>query len=138
MTADLHFLTLQQPWAWAVAHAGKRVENRTWATGYRGLLAIHAGKTDDRDGWASRIIKDALRRLGRFDPVTRGAVVAVAQLIDCHRAQGDCCPPWGAPGQHHILLADVRPLTEPVPMRGGLGIRPVPADLIPLILERAA
>lgn len=134
---DLRFLTIQQPWAWAIAAAGKRVENRSWGTGYRGPLAIHAGKTDDRDGWTSLLIKDALRHLGWPTEVARGAVVALAEVVACHRASGDCCPPWGVPGQHHIWLANVRPLTEPVPMRGALGIRPAPAELVPLILERA-
>ena len=32
-------LTLQQPWAWAVCHAGKRCENRAWL-GAPGLLAV--------------------------------------------------------------------------------------------------
>jgi hypothetical protein len=36
-------LTVQQPWAWAIVHGGKDVENRTQAWGYRGPLAIHAG-----------------------------------------------------------------------------------------------
>lgn len=45
-------LTLWQPWSWAIAHAGKRIENRTWKPprwiiGQR--IAIHAGKTLDLD-----------------------------------------------------------------------------------------
>jgi hypothetical protein len=38
-------LSIQQPWAWAIIHAGKRVENRTWSTRFRGPFFIHAGKT---------------------------------------------------------------------------------------------
>jgi hypothetical protein len=145
MTAELRSLSVMQPWAYAITHAGKRVENRAWGTGYRGLLAIHAGKTDDEDGWHAPVIQQALAHLALSKPVgsdlgavPRGAVVAVATVVACHLANGDCCPPWGVHGQHHILLADVRPLAEPVPMRGALGIPPVPADLIPTILERAA
>ena len=26
----MHALTLRHPWVWAVAHLGKRIENRTW------------------------------------------------------------------------------------------------------------
>jgi hypothetical protein len=36
-------LTVCQPWAWAIVHGRKHVENRTWATDYRGPLLIHAG-----------------------------------------------------------------------------------------------
>ena len=44
-------ITLIQPWSWAVAHGGKRVENRSWfppkaMLGQR--VAIHAGGKLDR------------------------------------------------------------------------------------------
>ncbi len=35
-------LTVRQPWAWALMEGGKDIENRKWATTYRGPLAIHA------------------------------------------------------------------------------------------------
>lgn len=35
-------LTLWQPWASLIALGEKRYETRSWATSYRGLLAIHA------------------------------------------------------------------------------------------------
>ena len=31
-------LSIQQPWAWLIAHGKKDVENRTWATAFRGGL----------------------------------------------------------------------------------------------------
>jgi hypothetical protein len=37
-------LSLRQPWAWAIVHAGKRIENRTWNTSLRGDFLIHAAK----------------------------------------------------------------------------------------------
>jgi hypothetical protein len=37
-------LTVRQPWAWAIIHGGKDVENRSWTNRYAtGLIAIHAG-----------------------------------------------------------------------------------------------
>ena len=36
-------LTIKQPWAWAIIHGGKDIENRDWVTSYRGPLLIHAG-----------------------------------------------------------------------------------------------
>ena len=29
-------LSIRQPWAWAIIHAGKDIENRCWPTSYRG------------------------------------------------------------------------------------------------------
>ena len=50
-------LSILQPWAWAIIHGGKDVENRTWRTAYRGPLLIHASlsrrayNAQDKDVW---------------------------------------------------------------------------------------
>jgi hypothetical protein len=41
-------LTIRQPWAHAILHLGKDVENRSWRTRYRGLLLIHAAARPER------------------------------------------------------------------------------------------
>lgn len=42
-------LTIRQPWAHAIFHLGKDVENRSWRTRYRGPLLIHAGAHRERN-----------------------------------------------------------------------------------------
>jgi hypothetical protein len=37
-------LSLRQPWAYAVVHLGKHIENRHWNTSHRGDFLIHASK----------------------------------------------------------------------------------------------
>lgn len=37
-------ISLRQPWAHAVVHFGKTLENRRWSTKYRGPILIHAAK----------------------------------------------------------------------------------------------
>lgn len=44
-------LSLRQPWAWAVVHGYKDVENRSWSTKHRGPLLIHASKQLDPEGF---------------------------------------------------------------------------------------
>ncbi|MBN1604718.1 MAG: ASCH domain-containing protein [Chitinispirillaceae bacterium] len=44
-------LSIQQPWAWAILHAGKDVENRSWPTSVRGRVLIHASQKIDLDGF---------------------------------------------------------------------------------------
>jgi hypothetical protein len=68
-------LTISQPWADKIASGDKWVENRTWETPYRGVLAIHAGK-------GSRYLTASELR-----GYTRGAVVALARLVACVRLQ---------------------------------------------------
>lgn len=146
-------LSIQQPWAWAIAHGGKNVENRTWATGYRGPLAIHAGVRWDEDGaWDKRVLR-ALHAFGdRFDPplrverlgpktvrlirdrqLTPGAVVAVVDLVGICTARSNSeqcgCGVWAAEGQYHWRLANPRPLAEPVHCKGRLGLWDLPADV---------
>ena len=60
-------ITIWQPWASLLACGAKRFETRSWATSYRGPIAIHAAKKD---------VFDALSMI----PVP----TAVATLIGCH------------------------------------------------------
>lgn len=146
-------LTIHQPWAWAIAHGGKNIENRTWANGHRGQLAIHASARWDDDGaWDKRVLR-ALHQFGdRFDPplrverygpktvrllrdqqLTPGAVIAVVDLAAICTARsiaGQCgCGMWAAEGQCHWRLANPRPLAEPVPCKGQRGLWDLPADV---------
>lgn len=43
----LPILSIRQPWAAYVVSGHKAIELRTWPTGYRGWLWIHAGKRPD-------------------------------------------------------------------------------------------
>ncbi|WP_027947192.1 ASCH domain-containing protein [Amycolatopsis taiwanensis] len=122
-------LTVKQPWAWAIAAGHKPIENRSWTTSYRGPLAIHAGKTIDRH--AMPLVRQLLATIGADtaeldQPLTRGAVIATAELVDvCAQAVsgGTCaCGPWAEPGQHHWRLANVQRLAEPALVTGRLGL----------------
>lgn len=76
-------LSIHQPWAeLIVAHARelplpftpKRVENRRWATEYRGPLLIHATKS-------RRLLGPGT--LATLPKIAFGAIVGVADLVDC-------------------------------------------------------
>lgn len=128
-------LSVRQPWSWAIARGFKPVENRTWSTPYRGPLAIHAGQRwDDSGDEALRFVVSTLRAQGSPVPPTlqdelplsgTGLVVAVVDLVDIcgDGVHGECdCGPWAATGQMHWRLANARPLAEPVPAKGRLGL----------------
>jgi hypothetical protein len=152
---ELRALTVRPPWSWAILH-GKDVENRSWETKYRGPLLLHGGSRSrwDPDGECSPLVREAwaararsrpeahnsiclLRRTTNWMPF--GAVVALVEVAGCHHA-ADCfghseasghyggyCSPWGQPDCWHWVLRDVRPLPDPVPARGWLGLwRPTP------------
>lgn len=141
-------VTLHQPWASLVAIGAKRIETRSWATEYRGPIAIHAGRTVTADSRAASII----------DPtqLPRGHVVATGVLTDCVPMVGAMDPPpeTGAyieiaahatflvgrfsipmvieqgeldlgdyrPGRFGWLIDGVQLLKHPIPMRGHQGL----------------
>lgn len=80
-------LTIRQPWASLIAAGVKTIETRSRRTHYRGPLAIHAAKADTDativPGHPAMPAWDALGEcIGAAAP-PRGAVVAVADLVDC-------------------------------------------------------
>lgn len=126
-------LTVRQPWAWALIHAGKDVENRTQAWSYRGPLAIHAGLARfEQDNLASWTHREAHGGDTRTD-IKFGAVIGVVELIDVHVSwrseDGPCCAsPWAqfAEGPTkpvvHLVVENPRPLARPIAARGQLGL----------------
>src|SRR5690606_16078302 len=94
-------------WAWAIMHAGKDVENRTWTTPYRGRLRIHAGLKVAEHG------PSFLAGLGieMPDDLPLGAIVGDVELVDIVEGASS---PWARPGMYHWLLADPRPYDEPI------------------------
>lgn len=144
-------LTVRNPWAWALAVGAKNVDNRSNGVSYRGPLAIHAGLALSERGVADERIWNVWcqhRYPYGYAGLPTGAIIAVAELVECHPDTG-CCRPWGesqyqeAGGQlrtgiWHWLLEDVRRLPEPVPAIGGLGLRRVPPDVAAAVLAQVA
>lgn len=85
-------ITIYQPWASLIACGAKKYETRSWATNYRGKIAIHAGKTL----WGSlenmptmpdiiwTAMKSALFPIQYFEELPLGAIIATAELVGCH------------------------------------------------------
>jgi len=75
-------LTLHQPWATLMAHGHKTFETRSWSTNYRGMLAIHAGKTIDKEFGRSEPSATLLHNDGykSFTVLPTGFVVAIVNL----------------------------------------------------------
>ncbi len=110
-------LSIRPPWAHAIAHLGKRIENRTWRTHYRGLVLIHASSTMNASDVAA-LEKVIGRPIGH--DFTRGAIVAVAEIVDCVDASS--APGRWTCGPIAWVLRDVRALDTPVETPGALGL----------------
>lgn len=137
-------ITLWQPWAsliWVAGHPdpevsklGKHIETRSWATKYRGPLAIHAASKTPGCGIAAcfqepfaTILNNAGFFKGKTVSMPCGVVVATCNLVDCvpitpefvatlseqERAFGDYTP-----GRYAWILEDIRQMDNPVPAVG--------------------
>jgi hypothetical protein len=120
-------LSIQQPWAWAILHAGKDVENRTWYTHHRGEIAIHApAQCQSTAGLPRGVPRPPPAQL------TTSAMVGVAELVDVVRRSRSrwFCGPFG------FVLANARPLPRPIPCRGNLMLWDVPLAIERRIREQ--
>ncbi|MHB1472397.1 MAG: ASCH domain-containing protein [Dermatophilaceae bacterium] len=120
METPIAVLTVQQPWAWAIAQGTKRVENRGRRTMHRGMLAIHAGQRTDPS--ARRFMAD--RHVIPPSDLPSGVILGFVRVLDCVQDSAD---PWAMPGYWHWVLGVFVPLLVPVPCRGQLGIFRAPA-----------
>ena len=123
-------LTIRQPWADAIIHGAKRIENRTRPTKHRGQILIHAGLTGDRAAVLAGV---------PVGPDKRGHIIGIAELTGCHPGMG-CCAPWGMmqasrgePPIWHWEMDNVTALTVPVPAKGQLGLWNPTAELLAAI-----
>jgi hypothetical protein len=82
---EIKCLSIMQPWAALIIRGEKKVENRTWRTGYTGLLGIHASKT------RSAINKLSDEKLAEWmpgwpdDEHGTGCLLGVVELEGCYR-----------------------------------------------------
>lgn len=87
-------LSIRQPWAWLILHAGKDVENREWPTKLRGRILVHAGKGMTVDEYASAAMfaeRCGVTKLPAIAELQRGGIVGAVELVDCVEASTS---PW--------------------------------------------
>lgn len=116
-------LSVRQPWAWAVIHGGKDVENRTARSitlggMANGLIRIHAAKGMTRDEYESAAA--FMARLGVVCPhpanLVRGAVIGTVIVTEIVRTHSS---PWFF-GPCALVLAAPTAI-GPIPGPGKLG-----------------
>jgi hypothetical protein len=137
---EVRALSLWRPWPYLILHGGKDVENRTWGTGYRGLLVLHAGKVIDRPTLATMEQCDGLAVAHLV--VLESGYVGVAELVEVHAAVAcydrhgpDLCSPWAASDGWHWRLRDPRPFPATLPGPGRQRLFIPPAAAIEAVAE---
>lgn len=124
-------ISIRQPWAWLIIHAGKDIENRDWCTNYRGPVAVHTPKFVPTQAEISKIESAMKVQIRRID-LRYGGIIGTAEITDCvthHDSR------WFFGGYGFVL---VRP--RPVrfhPLSGRLGVFDVP-DYVPEYVDPGA
>lgn len=120
-------LSIHQPWAWAILHTGKDIENRTWRTHHRGPMLVHAAKTRATFDRVADLFEDRFGvALPAWDELDVRAIVGVVDVIDCVR---DSASRWAEPGYWHWVLANPRLFDEAIPYRGAQLLFRVPDEM---------
>lgn len=128
-------LSIIQPWASAIAFAGKDIENRSWRTHYRGPVAIHAsakcwtemlqnpwrvkqgGEKRPIIEWINKGRKRVGLELESEDNILCSHIIAIGMLVDCVEKSSS---PWFG-GPYGWVIQGIVPI-EPVPFSGTLGL----------------
>ncbi len=116
-------LSVRQPWAWAIIHGGKTIENRGHVAITKGgmsrrRIAIHASKGMTREEYVHAY--DFMRSINVLCPpagaLIRGAIIGSVEVVDIVTRSSS---PWFF-GPRGLVLKD--PLAcDPVPASGALG-----------------
>jgi hypothetical protein len=118
-------ISILQPYAWLIVTGRKDIENRTWYTGFRGPVLIHAGKT-----YPKRDYIDDVEQWGHLGYPMRdlmiGGIVGIATITGCVSKSDSKWfnGPWG------FTLTNAIALPTLIPMRGALGFFDVPPDVL--------
>jgi len=114
-------LSIRQPWAWLIVHAGKDIENRCWRTHYRGCVLVHAAKGMTRNEYQEACLY-ATTRCGvkpedfpAFDALERGGIIGHVVITGC---VDESESPWFF-GPYGFTLSNATPLPF-TPCKGSL------------------
>jgi hypothetical protein len=109
-------LSVHPPWAWAIIHAGKDIENRTWTTPHRGPILIHASSKK----YTGRALEDARAGIAANSGLDLASIPKTfprSQILGMVDVK-DCVPNsrsrWAFKGQEHWVLSDPRRIEPPV------------------------
>ncbi len=137
-------LSVRAPWWWFILHGGKDIENRDWATGFRGTVYLHASKSyvlrdldlslvvilDILEKSATRLEKTLLH--DDMKPFC-GHIVGMVDVVDCVTRSDS---PWFF-GEYGFVLANPVAFAKPVRCKGALGFFTVPDDVLAQLAEAA-
>ena len=120
-------ISVRQPWAWAIIHAGKDVENRSpdtiarWKSLVGQRIAIHASSLMPLRQWEE--VAKFMNGLGVTPPqpnqLERGAIIGFVDVVDTVKSSKS---KWFEKGLHGLLFANPKPISKVFVCRGNSSI----------------
>lgn len=132
----LRALSVRQPWAHAIVHMAKDIENRGRCHGHRGLTLIHASAGMDAEEYLEArqfMTERGLGDLAHPSTFERGGIIGAVDILDCVRSS----PSRWFSGPRGYALSNQRPIPF-IPCKGT--VTPlfwVPAPEVQLQARRA-
>ena len=139
-------LSIRQPWAWAILHAGKDIENRNWkpmnpGLWFRGRFVVHASQEPSPRKWdeewtaycetilnmPAKLAPDPEAMIPSPEQLHFGALLGTVDFVD---VVGRHSSPWFF-GPVGLVLREPRPFPQPIPYKGRLGFFDVPDGILP-------
>jgi len=117
-------LSVKQPYAWAIVTGLKDIENRSWRTNYRGILAIHASsRFADAEGIdeVRRRAAEAGIEMPQVELLPRQGVVGIVEVTSIVLPQ-ETNSAWADPSADACWVLQNARETEFRPLRGRPGI----------------
>lgn len=119
-------ITLWQPWASFMALGLKPDETRSWATDYRGPLAIAAAFKEPKSEIPLDLLRLGIDKLGNYQGWPRGKVLCVVDLIEIYTSTGVISNPENikyalgnyAKGRKIWRTTMLQVFDEPIPCKG--------------------
>lgn len=141
-------ISMHPIWAWLITHGHCDIDNRKWATLWRGRTLIHAnGSMQMRD------YEDAFKFAVSIDVKL---AMLIPSFVECQKLKGhilgsvelvEVCPkptasyigsPWHCEGFFGLKMAHQRAYKTPVAQRGNVGIFKIDEVLNPIVKELEA
>jgi hypothetical protein len=119
-------IVIRQPWAWLIVNGFKDIENRNWATRYRGPLLIQASKRSPGRSEMEDFRRYASSKGAKLpDVFDLGGIVGMVRLDDCVTK---CRSKWFQ-GPVGWVLSKPKKLPF-VPLKGRLGLFDPPKRIL--------
>lgn len=140
---DWYALSLYPIWAWLVVNGYKDVENRKWATLWRGRTLIHANASmtmreyEEAFKFACSIDSELAKKIPSFADCQKlaGHVVGSVKIVEVlpKPTAEYFSSAWHVEGNYGLKLTAPRAYATPVAQRGNLGFFKIDSVLNPII-----